>query len=258
MPAAWWQKVIATLVFSFGWFIPAGSWLLRNFLLTGHLFFHTLPGPHFINHVAVRLVAAGENIPYKDAQQKVYASLRIKETAQQQIAVNPLQEIEITKLYEQEALATIKRYPLQFLRIAIINCLKTTFGLYSSELLWIDAKGVLPSYDRIGLQSIVERYIFPKTNNRWIPLVIYFEILLLILSLIGTLLAAIRYRKKLLSSQAVLIIGCLFFFIGISFACGYARLRMTVEIFYLLAAAYAVQEVLYWVNSSVSARWLSK
>lgn len=248
---SWPKKIIACSALLFGWLIPAGSWLLRNFLLTGHLFFHTLSGPHFINHVAIRLLATKENISYKAAQKNMYIKLESKKNAAQKEKNRILQEIEITKLYEQEVLKAITLCPINFLKLASINCLKTTLGLYSSELLVIDANGALPSYDRIGFIPSIKRYLLPSVHNKLILLIIYLEILLLLLSIIGAIFAGIRYRKNILTPESILIIGCIFFFIGISFACGYARLRMTIEIFYLLAAANGIKEIKNLLCSSV-------
>lgn len=250
--------LIPIIIFVASWVIVVAPWLLRNFLLTGHLFFHTLPGSHFINHVAVRLVATGEQISYKDAQIREYDHLRLLEEGYRESLGRNLSQIELCKLYEHETTAMIKRYPIQFVQLAAINCFKTMFSLYSSELLVIDSGGELPSYDRTGLLVAVKRFFFPTVHNKLIVGVIYFEILLLLLSIIGASLAIVRFWRLLLHPRVVLVVGLLGFFIGISLGCGYARLRIAVEPFYLLAAAYAIHELYFWYQRSLSGRLLSK
>jgi hypothetical protein len=44
------------LCLSLGWFLMVLPWLVRNFLLTGALFFHTLPGHHFLQFSAAYVV----------------------------------------------------------------------------------------------------------------------------------------------------------------------------------------------------------
>lgn len=252
------RKLLSIALFFGSWVIVIAPWVLRNFLLTGHLFFHTLSGPHFINHVALRLVAAGEQISYSEAKNRVYERLKDLEVENRDVLGRDLSEIELTNLYERETISIIKHYPAQFLQLAAINCFKTMFSLYSSELLVIDAGGALPSYDRTGLMVKIKRFLMPTVNNRLIICVIYLELVLLLLTIAGALLAVVRFWRMMFDARVILVLGVIDFFVGISFACGYARLRLAVEPFYLLAAAYAINELSLWYQRSVSGRLLSK
>ena len=44
-------------------------WLIRNFLLTGYIFFHTLPGGHFLHFSAARIVTHLQNCSYNQAKE---------------------------------------------------------------------------------------------------------------------------------------------------------------------------------------------
>jgi 4-amino-4-deoxy-L-arabinose transferase-like glycosyltransferase len=232
--------------FAGSWLFIVGPWLVRNFLLTGYLFFHTLPGQHFINHVAARIVADGDKIAYGDAKKRVYTELHDEEARLiKELARKPM-DIETCKLFERITIDIVKNYPLSFLKLAVTNCCKTMCALYSSELLVIDANGILPSYDRAGPVKTIKRYLYPQVHNRGILFVIYFEILLLLLSILGTCLAVTRYWRIFFQPGTVLVVGLVGFFVAISFGCGYARLRLPIEVFYLLAASYAINEVLTW------------
>jgi 4-amino-4-deoxy-L-arabinose transferase-like glycosyltransferase len=243
LQASWVRKFTVAATLSGAWAVVAGSWLLRNFLLTGFVFFHTLPGPHFINHVAVRVTSIAQGVTYDQAKSAVYRGLKEKEKDFIKVSCRELSQIERCKLFEQEAVAIVKQHPKEFMYLSIINCFKTMCGLYSSELLVIDARGELPSYDRKGLVSAVKRFLWPQVRNSWIIAVIYFEILLLLLSIFGFFLAVIRYWRSFFNSRVIFTLGLIAFFIGISFACGYARLRLSIEVFYLLAASYGLNEL---------------
>ena len=258
LATSWRQRLLSIVIFVVSWVAAITPWVLRNFMLTGHLFFHTLSGPHFINHVALRLVAAGEQISYSDAKSSLYERLKELEIENREVLGHGLSEIELANLYERETISIIKRYPAQFLHLTAINCFKTMFSLYSSELLVIDAGGALPSYDRTGLMVKIKRFLMPTVNNSLIIGVIYLELVLLLLTIVGVLLATVRFWRILFQPRIMLVVGLMVFFVGISLACGYARLRIALEPFYLLAAAYALNELSLWYQRSVSGRLLSK
>ncbi len=228
----------ATAVVS-GFFLTLGPWVMRNYILTGYIFMHTLSGPHFLNHVAVRLCMIKEKTSYTQAQHKVYSELKSIEKTKISLLGRPLQEIESCKIKENLATTYILKDPLITCKFFIFNMLKTVFGLYSSELLVIDSGGQLPPYsnDR-GLKTILQRFLLPQVKNKFIIPVIYFEIVFLILLLIGILLFTIRSfsRPENLCALAKTLpfIGC---FIFITLACGFARLRLPIESFLIILAS---------------------
>ena len=75
-------KIKSITVISTGFICVLSIWIIRNFLLTGYIFLHTLSGPHFLNHTAVRLCMMNEKISYEQAQKKVYAELKNLEIAE--------------------------------------------------------------------------------------------------------------------------------------------------------------------------------
>jgi hypothetical protein len=116
--------------------------------------------------------------------------------------------------------------------------LKTTFGLYSSELLVIDSGGQLPPYsnDR-SFKKILTRFLLPDVNNKFIILVIYFEIIFYLFILLGFLIFIIRSAfdkcRLCILIKAMPFIGCIIF---LTLACGYARLRLPIESFLIILA----------------------
>lgn len=199
---------------------------------------HTLSGPHFLNHSAVRLCMMDEKITYEQAQKKVYAELKNLEMAKSNALGRPLQEIERCILAEKLALSYMLKNPALTLQHFISNMLKTTFGLYSSELLVIDSGGQLPPYsNNRSVKNILKRFLLPEVNNKFIIAVIYFEIILFLFLLIGLILFTIKAifdREKLcVLTKALPFICCLIF---LTLSCGYARLRLPIESFLIILA----------------------
>ncbi|MFH1253945.1 MAG: hypothetical protein V1646_00770 [bacterium] len=232
------KKIKSITVISTGFICVLSIWIMRNFILTGYIFMHTLSGPHFLNHTAVRLCMIDEKITYEQAQKKVYAELKNFEIAENNSLGRPLQEIEFCQLAEKLAISYMLKNPVLTAQHFISNMLKTTFGLYSSELLMIDSKGQLPEYsNNRSVKSIFKRFLLPDVNNKFIILVIYFEIiffLFLLFGLVMFIIKAIFDREKIcVLIKALPFICCLIF---LTLSCGYARLRLPIESFLIILA----------------------
>lgn len=233
------NKIKAIIALTAGLVCTLGIWIIRNFILTGYIFMHTLSGPHFLNHTAARLCMIQEKITYAQAQQKIYAEIKDLETKKINELGRPLQEIETCKIKEHLAVDYMLKNPPLTIRHYISNMLKTTFGLYSSELLFIDSGGQLPPYsNNRGIKTILKRFLFPEVNNKTIIAVIYFEIIFFLFLLIGFILfifKSIFNRENLCVLIKIFpFLGCLIF---ITLACGFARLRLPIESFLIILAS---------------------
>lgn len=219
-----------------GWIGVVGWWLLRNFLLTGYLFFHTLSGPHFLNHSIAQMIMLKHDISYKQAQRRAYNDLDKLIVEAEVIKKGPLLEIEKVAVVEKFMLKTMILNPLITLRYVSQNLFKTCCSLYSSELLFIDSHGQLPPYSSSRtLKDRLMRFVLPQVTNGFIRIVIWFEIIFLALQLIGFCLFLIKgfflRRRLFFLISALLFMG---YFVVISFACGYARLRLPLEPFLII------------------------
>lgn len=230
--------------FFVGWVSIVGWWLLRNFLLTGYVFFHTLSGPHFLNHSIAQMIMMKNNISYEQAKLVAYKKLDDLVVDIERSKQRPLWEIERVIITEKLLLKTMLDNPLIALRHIGENIFKTCFSLYSSELLFIDSRGCLPPYsnDRT-LKDRLLRFIFPQVNNRYIAWVIWFELIVFLLLLLGFCGFCVKsvlccYEWRLLMSSALFMV----FFVVITFSCGYARLRLPIEPFFII---YATS---FWVS----------
>lgn len=218
------------------WFLIVFPWLLRNFILTGVIFFTILPGIHFLKHSAARIYMQTNKCSYELALNKVSTEWKDLILNKESKLNKKINEAEKCNLAEKLSL----RYLLKDLRISFVhafkNMFKTCFSLYSSELLFLDSGGKLPEYsNNRTFLSIINRFLFPKLNNKYLIIFIYLEILLNILLIIGFLgfvLSSIFDNKH----QFILlqILPFILLFVVISFSCGFARLRLPIEPFLII------------------------
>lgn len=232
----------------FGWISVVLCWIIRNHLLTGMIFLHTLSGPHFINHSAVRIIQKEHNISYEQAKKIVYQQVDRAIYSDKKFLGRDLNQAEESKIMEKIAFDIMKQYPLKSVLYCLLNIFKTTFSLYSSELLVIEQKGALPDYSsERGLKSIFLRFIFPKVKNSYISFFIHYELFFWFLILFGFFmfcLGSIFFKQwlRVLKKEALYI--CLM--IALSSACGFARFRLPVEHFFIIFAS------IFWVNCFIS------
>ncbi|MFA5306975.1 MAG: glycosyltransferase family 39 protein [Candidatus Babeliales bacterium] len=225
----WATSIKQILIFMGAWFIPVGLWLLRNFCITGLFFLSTFSGAHLLNHGAVRVTASAYHISYIEAQKMVHDELAQRVTSSS----------EIVWAYEAEhyARARLMLYPWQTFKLCVINIIKTVCSLYAAELLCIDAGGVLPSYDATrSYKDIIGRFIGPSVHNRLIIPLIYAEIflqLIILLGVLGWVVAGVR-RKLCILPQHIFVIMMMGTFVSLSCLCGFARLRLPVEPFFIM------------------------
>jgi hypothetical protein len=214
-----------------GWLIIVIPWLVRNYLLTGALFFHTLPGTHFLNHMAIPVVMQAREVT--QAQARAIVMLKVKGIVRQQEKEqqHKLSEYERSVVMERVARDFLKKYPVLAIKHSLLHCFKTTFALYSSELLVIDSGGKLPSYDsKRSVWDMIKRFLDPHVANDMIVPVIYFEILLFALLMFGV--GGYAITSLLACDNLSLFFTLVAFvklFVIVSCACGFARLRLPIE-----------------------------
>jgi 4-amino-4-deoxy-L-arabinose transferase-like glycosyltransferase len=230
-PLCWRMRLFQLLCFLGTWLIPVGGWVLRNFLHTGVFFLHTFSGPHLLNHGAVRVTASAYQIPYAQAQRVVYDDLRIKKSLSR--------EWEWSPAAERYALICLIEHPWHACKLCGVNIFKTIFSLYASELLCIDSGGALPSYDAThSYKEMVLRFVAPSVHNKLIIPMIYVEIILHVLILLGAfgwcVMSVLNSRRMTLQLWSMFALSCIL--ILLSCVCGFARLRLPVEPFFIMLA----------------------
>lgn len=238
----WNRKTLtALLCVCCAWGCVVGSWVVRNWLHTGCAIVHTFPGHHMINHGAARVLMMAEHVPYQCALD------RVKEIVEKRWAIERHEyapcryEVARSMLMQNVAHQVLFSYPFQTAQLCISNDIKTMLSLYSSELLFIDSGGVLPAYEqKRSFVGMFQRYLFPVVINKKIRFVIYAEMLFhlfLLLSLLSFLyVMARRRRRDYATKRMVLIIGLCVLFIVPTGLCGFARLRLPIEPFFIMLA----------------------
>jgi hypothetical protein len=225
------------------WLVPVSIWLARNYLLLGHLFFHTLPGGHFLQLSASRVVMQAEHITYQKARERVSAEAYKVVRKQELSAQKRLSEIERCYVYEKLAIKHFAAHPLITLKLWATDIFRTTFSLYSAELVYLESGRKQIDYFAPGrtLWNMIERYLFPETNNVWLKLLVWLEILLYSFMLFGfaraswlLLICGNSHDRMLWLSIA----SFMALFLIISLAGGYARMRLPIEPFIIILGLY--------------------
>jgi hypothetical protein len=218
-----------------GWLIVVAPWLLRNFIVTGALLFHSLPGLHFLQYSAAYIIMERDNCSYGDARPYLMKQL---DSALQQCKVQvqrPLNDYEKCCCAQQLAMNYITQYPWYFLKTAVIQMAKTCCSLYAAQPLMTDADH-WPTYTRTtSLWVKAKRFLFPEVAHRCLIPFIYYEIFFSLFLLIGLLACLLcMWTKQAVKSIALRVAPYVILFVGITLAYGCARLRMPNEPFIII------------------------
>lgn len=248
------KKIARSCMLTLGWLLPIIWWLLRNYLLTGYIFFHTLPGGHFLYLSAARVAMHVHDCSYQEAR-KILAQKADKAMRKKEIEVGrPLLEIEQCQVNEKLAVWYFKKRPVVAVKNWCIDMLRTMLSLYSAELLYLQSGRQEFDYfnKQRGFSSMVSRYLFPPTDNWFLRLIIYGEMFLFFFILLGFALGLLQIIQKLCilgfsalhQSDVVVwlqILPFMIFFIVIALSGGYARMRLPLEPFLIILSLWAYQ-----------------
>jgi len=252
-----------------GWLIPVSLWLLRNYILLGHIFFHTLPGGHFLYLSAARVAMHVQDCSYWQAREnlKKESDLLIQEKTK--ALGRPLNEIEHCQVLESLALKYFKSYPILSLKNWITDMFRSTFSLYSAELVYLyNNRKEIDYFDKNrSYWNMFERYLFPQVSSNFLKLIIFLEILFFLFILLGFALGLLKvlvgvrtiFKKPLIQSARRSFfrkseVGCIegeawlkvlpfmALFIVLALSGGYARMRLPAEPF-LIILSFS-----FWLN----------
>ncbi|MBD3231381.1 hypothetical protein GF322_01830 [Candidatus Dependentiae bacterium] len=232
-----WRKKLKLCLFLFsGWFLIVFGWLLRNWLLTGYIFFHTLPGIHFLKHSAAIILMKANQCDYVTSLNFLTKQCDDIKAVKEQKKINSLNAIEYCNVMQEVSLNCFFSYPFLTVQHFLINIFKTCFSLYSAELLFIDSVENLPKYDlNRSWKNIFLRFLIPNTSNKFFIFLIYMEILFFVFLWIGFLGFVVNsffdFELLCLLVKTVVISGILIF---LTIACGFARLRLPIEPFLII------------------------
>jgi 4-amino-4-deoxy-L-arabinose transferase-like glycosyltransferase len=241
----WKKKLHGWAAFFCAWLIPTLPWLLRNYFLLGYLFFHTLPGGHFLYLSAARTVMHAHNISYEEARQELRKEVVQEMYKQKEEKHCVLNEIEVCYAHEKIAFKYFKNYPFITLKNWLTDILRTSLSLYSAEIIYIESgkKEIQYFARKHTIWSMFKRYLFPQTNNLLLLLIVYIEIILFLFILLGILFSLWKiWQHPQLLWVFLKTFSFVFLFLFISLAGGYARMRLPAEPFFIILS------LRFWLN----------
>lgn len=226
------ESFLFLLLFS----VSVAPWYIRNYQLTGKIFFCPLFGLYFNVFNAPKIKSRVENIPLIEAHRQLQIEA-IRETYKEMIELNKNNSpyIFVSEMIAlKPAWPWISGYPGYFIYDWIVECLKTGFDLYSYQL--VSLHNNCFKWDPLVeyLPEKVSEALYKKPLPFFFRLIAYLELLLNIILWLGifagtsTLFLDTTWREKYLR----LWIACCVF---IGTVCaqtggfGYARLRLPIE-----------------------------
>lgn len=236
------DKLWRSLSLFCGWISVVGWWLARNYLLTGFLFFHSLPGLHFLQYAAVHADMGYVNFgddAYFATKKKLLDQWAASVSLQESTQKRTLGEYERYMVAEQLAYSYLIRSPLTTMKNSMVNVIRTMGTLYSSLLLYV-APGTV--YERgTSLWFKIKLYLTPRVQEPWIRYVVYWDMVLFFLLLAGCL----AFLWSALFSAAawdclLMIAPFITLFAAITLAYGCARLRLPIEPLMIVVATWGL------------------
>jgi len=230
--------------FLVGWILVVGGWLLRNWWLTGYIFFHTLPGYHFTFYFAVPVHMKVYNSLFKPSLFSVDDKVKEQIKLNEQKIGRKLKGIEICQIKESVAVNYALKYPILTIKHGLYNMFKTVIALHSSEILKICGVGFAWTYNKgITFWTLIKRYLNPPIKNPFLILIIWMEILCSCFILLGFFLGIIRSCFSLsLFCSTIKLLPFFLLMIGLTCVVGFARLRLPIEHFLIIVSLH------FWID----------
>lgn len=237
------QKIKSISFFLFGWFCIVGVWLIRNFLLTGQVFFLSISGLLFISYLGPDVYSKATGVNFLQSRRILEKEWQDLINEKELVLGKKLNDIQIYSLAENIAFKYVKKYPIQAIELCVINFMKTLFGFHCSVFL-AKYSSNFPSYDTNTSWCLkIKGYLFPHTENKFLMFLVYYEILFLLLLYIGFLgCFFLIFSDKSLMCEFLKILPIIIFFVFITSGIGLARLRFPIEPFLIIFSSY------FWIK----------
>ncbi|MFA6263062.1 MAG: hypothetical protein WCW33_04690 [Candidatus Babeliales bacterium] len=235
--ATWRLRLRMMAILGSSWLLVVGMWLVRNFLLTGAFFFHTLPGLHFLQYSAVYVVMDQDDLDYFQAKKKVLSAWEKMVEDEEHALGKKLSEYERYARAERLAFRILAAHPLNALKHAFTHIVRTCGTLNSTLLLYVP-RGTVYGKDA-SLWFKIKLYLTPRVLDPWLIPIIYWELVLSLFIVVGMMVVLLRALWDRCARRiVVMILPFVILFVGITLAYGCARLRLPVEPLLLLGAVY--------------------
>lgn len=238
--ATWRHKIIYTLVFCSTFFVSISPWYVRNYQLTGQVFFCPMLGAYLNSFTGPKIIRRARGFSLEDSIRLSYKTMEAK-LAQTEKETSPGVQIAREKICGTVAYPLIWRYPWYALQEWLPEVAKTTFDLYGYQYVAL-AKNIF-RYDPLEEHLSEKLYdcLLSKKTPPSIRALCWLELLyaaILWLGITGGLFffwlaplvthtaSAHQQKLALLWLKVVPMIGALVILTG---GFGYARLRLPAE-----------------------------
>jgi hypothetical protein len=181
------DKAKSGITFFVGWFLVVFLWLLRNFLLTGYIFFHTLPGIHFLIYTAAYIDSEKRGCDYFESKKTLLKEWDKKIAEKEVLEKRKLGDIESCKIAEKIASDYIFKNPALFIKHSLIHVFKSCFGLHGTALIFLHS-GEWINYDKnTTVWDKIKRALCPQNVCWLLKFLVYLELFFLIFVYAGFL-----------------------------------------------------------------------
>ena len=237
LPKTLWQRLWCACILLCSWLSIVSIWLIRNYLLTGFIFLHTLPGQHFLRYNAANDIVTSENISYQDAKNKLFAQRDLLVAQQEKRDHRILSEPEKDTIAQQLAFQIMREHPLITFKHAYTEIMHTSFALYASIPFQVPAGTIFTPTTPTSFK--INRYL----TTLWqypiiIPLIIW-DLFFSFMLLLGILFFIyFTYKRRNAFKLWISTIPLIALLLGITLSVGLIRLRFPVEPFLIILASY--------------------
>lgn len=217
-------KACSTLFLS--WLSIVFPWILRNWLVTGYVFFHTLPGVHFFVYPAIRLGMQNYTCGYQTARIIMLNKLKHSVEDFENKKGAQASEIEICMLSEKMVKKIFLNNPFAFLKLSMHHMFKVTFGPHATM------------YDELNICSSKNNFA-ATVWNFLLKIWIYFEYIFIF----GFFLLMFYFFVPSFTCLLSNTIPFVFAFIFFGLAEGFARLRIPIMPLVIILGIY------FWLHA---------
>lgn len=233
------KKIKYSSMLTSAWFFAVSPWLIRNWLLTSMIFFHTLPGLHFLQYTTAKVVMELRNCSYVQARGALLDEWKAKIKDQEVVLNRKLSEPEKCVLAEKITFFYCKQRPFTVIKNCACEMLKTVFGLYCAQMIFTDVQEWSDYSSTTNIWGKLKKYLCPHVNTWYLIPLTWLEIICSIFFLIGFLLFLVLifvdqtarfFALKTLPFMVVLLV--------LTCAYGCARLRLPLEPLLVIASSF--------------------
>lgn len=234
----------ASLLTTF-WALTVSWWLIRNWLLTGMIFFHTLPGLHFLQYTTAKVVMELRNCSYIEARGSLLDEWKESIKKQEVLLNRSLSEPEKCILAEKITFFYCKQTPFTVIKNCIGEMTKTVFGLYSAQLIFSDTQEWSDYSTQTSVLDKLKKYLFPQVKTWYLIPLTWLEILYSLFLLIGCLFFCLQaFSDKQAARIALQLLPFIVTFLILTCAYGCARLRLPFEPLLLIISLH------WWLSNN--------